>query len=219
MGDQDHAAIAPAAVEAPAAKAAKKTKVKGKESTSGSPLFKDMVMDAIITQKERSGSSLSAIKNHVSSKYKVDVAKKAGILNRALKKMCDEGVLVAGAPPGRKGAGCFKVSQEEKSRLADAVKAAAKKVKAQQKQSLGKAASKAPKKVAKMSAGKKAVKGESAGKKISAKKSAGKKVSSKKSALGAKKPIAKSNKVAGKKGAAVGAKKKVAPKSIKAMKK
>merc|ERR1711971_892756 len=208
MGDQDHAAIAPAAVDAPAAKAPNTAKVKGKESSSDSPLFKDMVMDAIITQKERSGSSLSAIKNHVSSKYKVDVAKKAGILNRALKKMCDEGVLVAGAPPGRKGAGCFKVSQEEKSRLADAVKAAAKKVKAQQKQSLGKAASKAPKKVAKMSAGKKAVKGESAGKKISAK-----------SALGAKKPIAKSNKVAGKKGAAVGAKKKVAPKSIKAMKK
>merc|ERR1712172_367194 len=160
----DHAAIAPAAVEAPAAKAAKKTKVKGKESTSGSPLFKDMAMDAIITQKERSGSSLSAIKNHLGSKYKVDVAKKAGILNRALKKMCDEGVLVAGAPPGRKGAGCFKVSQEEKSRLADAAKAAAKKLKAQQKQSLGKAASKAPKKVAKKSAGKKAIKGASAGK-------------------------------------------------------
>merc|ERR1712192_92831 len=160
--------------------------------------------------KERSGSSLSAIKNHVGSKYKVDVAKKAGnIVNRALKKMCDEGVLVAGAPPGRKGAGCFKVSQEEKSRLADVAKAAAKKLKAQQKQSVGKAASKAPKKVAKMSAGKKAIKGASAGKKISAKKSA----------LGAKKPIAKSNKASGKKGAAVDAKKKVAPKSIKAMKK
>ena len=52
--------------------------------------------------------------------------------------MCDEGVLVAGAPPGRKGAGCFKVSQEEKSRIADAAKAAAKKLKAQQKQGLGK---------------------------------------------------------------------------------
>merc|ERR1712172_329655 len=215
----DHAAIAPAAVEAPAAKAAKKTKVKGKESSSGSPLFKDMVMDAIVTQKERSGSSLSAIKNHLGSKYNVDVAKKAGILNRALKKMCDEGVLVAGAPPGRKGAGCFKVSQEEKGRLADAAKAAAKKLKAQQKQSLGKAASKAPKKVAKKSAGKKAAKGASAGKKISAKKSAGKKVAAKKSASGAKKPVAKSSKAAGKKGAAVGAKKKVAPKSMKAMKK
>merc|ERR1712216_828821 len=169
-------------------------------------LFKDMVMDAITTQKERSGSSLSAIKNHVGSKYKVDVAKKAGILNRALKKMCDEGVLVAGAPPGRKGAGCFKVSQEEKSRLADAAKAAAKKLKAQQKQS---AISKAPNKVAKMSAGNKAAKGVSAGKKMSAKKSA----------LGAKKPIAKSSKAGGKKGAAVGAKKKVAPKSIKSTKK
>merc|ERR1712192_255305 len=123
--------------------------------------------------------------------------------------MCDEGVLVAGAPPGRKGAGCFKVSQEEKSRLADSAKAAAKKLKAQQKQSVGKAASKAPKKVAKMSAGKKAIKGASAGKKISAKKSA----------LGAKKPIAKSNKASGKKGCSVDAKKKVAPKSIKAMKK
>merc|ERR1719352_525801 len=207
--DQVHAAVAPAA----------KAQVKGKESSSGSPKFKDMVMDAIITQKERSGSSLIAIKNHLGSKYKVDVAKKAGFLNRALKKMCDEGVLAAGAPPGRKGAGCFKVSQEEKSRLADAAKAAAKKLKAQQKQSLGKAASKAPKTVAKMSAGKKAAKGASAGKKVVKGASAGKKISAKKSALGAKKPIAKSSKAAGKKGAAVGAKKKVAPKSIKAMKK
>merc|ERR1740123_2144900 len=202
--DQAHAAIAPAAVEAAKAKALKKkTKVKGKESSSGSPKFKDMVMDAIITQKERSGSSLSAIKNHLSSKYKVDVVKKAGILNRMLKKMCDEGVLVAGAPPGRKGAGCFKVSQEEKGRLADAAKAAAKKLKAQQKQSLGKAASKAPKKVAKKSTGKKAAKGASAGKKISAKKSA----------LGAKKPVAKSSKAVGKKGVAVGAKKPIAKSS------
>ena len=73
---------APAVVEAPAAKATKKTKVKGKDSASGNPKYKDMVMDAIITQKERSGSSLGAIKNHLGSKYKVDVAKKAGILNR-----------------------------------------------------------------------------------------------------------------------------------------
>merc|ERR1719489_558580 len=116
--DEIQAALGPAAAEAPAAKAMKKkSKVKGKESSSGSPKFKDMVMDAIITQKERSGSSLIAIKNYLSSKYKVDVLKKAGILNRALKKMCDEGVLVAGAPPGRKGAGCFKVSQQERCRL------------------------------------------------------------------------------------------------------
>ena len=102
--------------------------------------------------------------------------------------MREEGVLVAGAQPGRKGAGCFKVSSEEKSRMADAAKAAAKKLKAQQKQGLGKVswmdiqiclkcaslqvASKAPKKVAKASAGKKVAKGASAGKKMSAKKTA-----------------------------------------------
>ena len=41
-----------------------------------------MVVDAIITQKERLGSSLSAIKNHLSSKYKIDVDQKGGALNR-----------------------------------------------------------------------------------------------------------------------------------------
>ena len=80
--DQAQAVDAPAVVEAPATKATKKTKVKGKDNSSGNPKYKDMVMDAIITQKERSGSSLGAIKNHLGSKYKVDVAKKAGILNR-----------------------------------------------------------------------------------------------------------------------------------------
>ena len=64
----------------------------------------------------------------------------------------------------------------------------------------------ASKKVAKMSAGKQIVKGATAGKKISAKKSA----------LGAKKPVAKSNKAGGKKGAAIGAKKKLVPKTNKA---
>merc|ERR1712037_263147 len=108
MSSVEQAVEAPAVVEAPAAKATKKTKVKEKGSSSGNPKYKDMVMDAIITQKERSGSSLGAIKNHLGNKYKVDVAKKAGILNSVLKKMREEGVLVAGAQPGRKGAGCFK---------------------------------------------------------------------------------------------------------------
>ena len=124
--------------------------------------------------------------------------------------MREEGVLVAGAQPGRKGAGCFKVSAEEKTRMAQAAKAAAKKLKAQQKQGLGKVgfihliccvtvfvqvASKAPKKVAKASAGKKVGKSASAGMKVSAKKAA----------VGSKKPVPKSNKAAGKKGATVAA--------------
>ena len=73
---------APAAAKAPPVKIAKKTKAKGKGSSSGNPRFKDMVIDAITTQKERSGSSLGAIKNHLSSKYKVDAVKKAVTLNR-----------------------------------------------------------------------------------------------------------------------------------------
>ena len=99
--------------------------------------------------------------------------------------MREEGVLVAGAQPGRKGAGCFKVSSEEKSRMADAAKAAARKLKAQQKQGLSKVkssdyflqiclncavlqvSSKAPKKVAKVSGGRKSVKSAPAGKKLS----------------------------------------------------
>ena len=57
---------------------------------------------------------------------------------RVLKKMREERILVAGAQPGRKGAGCYKVSQEEKIRIAEAAKTAAKKLKAQQKKGLGK---------------------------------------------------------------------------------
>merc|ERR1712066_1216101 len=127
---------------------------------SDKPKFKDMVIDAITTQKERSGSSLSAIKNHLASKYKVDLDKKSGILNRQLKKMGDEGVLVRGAQPGRKGAGCFKLSAEEKGRMADAAKVAARKLKAQSKHGFGKVSVKAPKKILKkkgVSAGEKKV--------------------------------------------------------------
>merc|ERR1719147_175540 len=149
--------VAPAVAKASATKAVKKNTSNAKklQESSGKPKYKDMVMDAIITQKERSGSSLGAIKNHLSSKYKVDMTKKAGVLNSVLRKMREEGVLVAGAQPGRKGAGCFKVSAEEKARMALADKIAAKKLKAQQKKGLGKVASKASKKVAKVRAVKK----------------------------------------------------------------
>merc|ERR1719175_241860 len=183
--DQAPAVEAPAVeVPPPKKKKVKKTQVKGQDSSAGKPKYRDMVIDAITTQKERAGSSLITIKNHLGSKYKVDVVQKAGALNRVLKKMREEGVLVAGAQPGRKGAGCFKISPEEKSRIAAVSKAAAKKLKAQQKQGVGKASSKAPRKMAKVSAGKKAA----AASKV------GKKVSSKKPAVASKKPAPKSNK-------------------------
>ena len=43
--------------------------------------------------------------------------------------MRDEGAIVPGAQPGRKGSGCFKLSAEEKARIGDAAKSAAKKLK------------------------------------------------------------------------------------------
>merc|ERR1711928_174684 len=151
----------------------------GKGGVSIKPLYREMVVDAIVTQKERLGSSLSAIKNHLSSKYKIDIDQKSGALNRVLKKMREAGVLVPGAPAGRKGSGCFKLSADEKERRTIAQRAAAKKLKAQQKSTVGKVGSKAPKNIAK-----KAVK-KAPAKKAAAKKSATKRVSV------AKKPAAK----------------------------
>merc|ERR1712098_658659 len=99
---------------------------------------------------------------------------KAGALNRVLKKMREGGALVPGASAGRKGSGCFKLSAEEKERMTAAQRAAAKKLKAQQKSTLGRVGSKAPKKTAK-----KAVKKAPAKKASAANKSATKKVAAK----------------------------------------
>merc|ERR1712013_308969 len=162
-----------------------KKKSKGAPNKGGVSM-KEMVVDAIVAQKERLGSSLAAIKNHLSSKYKIDVNQKAGTLNRVLKKMREEGVLVPGAAAGRKGSGCFKLSAEEKERMTVAQRAAVKKLKAQQKLGSGKVGSKAPKKIAK-----KAGKVKAPGKKASAaKKSATKKASLAKR-IAVKKPVAK----------------------------
>ena len=84
---QDAAAVPAPSVEPAKTKASnikKKSKrpVPNKGGASIKPLYREMVVDAIITQKERLGSSLAAIKNHLSSKYKIDVNQKAGALNR-----------------------------------------------------------------------------------------------------------------------------------------
>ena len=84
---QDAATVPAPGVEPTKTKASNiKKKSKGaipnKGGASIKPLYKEMVIDAIVTQKERLGSSLSAIKNHLSSKYKIDVNQRAGALNR-----------------------------------------------------------------------------------------------------------------------------------------
>ena len=63
---------------------AKKSPTEGK--TSSNPTLKDMVIEAIVAQKEKSGSSLDAIKKFLGSKYQIDTVKQAGRLNRYLNK-------------------------------------------------------------------------------------------------------------------------------------
>merc|ERR1711934_107101 len=161
-----------AAVQGKAAKMTAKKSSAGK-SVSGNPSYRDMVIEAISVQKEKSGSSLDGIKKFLGSKYNVDISNKAGLLNRTLKKMSEEGVLVPGAQPGRKGSGCFKLSAEEKARMADAARSAAKKLK-----EAGKVTNKASKKV---------------GKKVGG---SVKKVPTKKAAVSVKKPVPKAKKLA-----------------------
>ena len=80
---QEAAAVLASNVETAKMKASNiKKKPKQAVSNKGGVSMKEMVVDAIVTQKERLGSSLSAIKNHMSSKYKIDVNQKAGALNR-----------------------------------------------------------------------------------------------------------------------------------------
>ena len=63
---------------------AKKSPTEGK--TSSNPTLKDMVIEAIVAQKEKSGSSLDAIKKFLGSKHQIDTVKQAGRLNRYLKR-------------------------------------------------------------------------------------------------------------------------------------
>ena len=72
--------------EAVKGKVAKMTakKSSAEKSSPGNPSYKDMVIEAIMVQKEKSGSSLDGIKKFLGSKYHIDVAKQAGLLNRCL---------------------------------------------------------------------------------------------------------------------------------------
>ena len=70
-----------AAAEGKVAKMTAK-KSSAEKSSSGNPSYKDMVIEAITVQKEKSGSSLDGIKKFLGSTYHIDVAKQAGRLNR-----------------------------------------------------------------------------------------------------------------------------------------
>ena len=78
----DEAAAAPAPAAAPAKKAAKAKKPKAKPTH---PKTSAMVLAAVKALKDRKGSSLPAIKKYIAAEYKVDVAKLAPFIKKAIK--------------------------------------------------------------------------------------------------------------------------------------
>merc|ERR1719318_1100562 len=104
---------------------------------------------------------------YLQGNYKVDAASATLLMNKALKKMTTDGRLVAGAQAGKSGAGCYKVSVEEKTRIKQVEKAAAKKLAAAEKVSTKKSTA-SKKKAAKPGGSKKKVV-KAAGKKKAAK--------------------------------------------------
>jgi hypothetical protein len=132
----------------------------------------------------------------------VDAATSPPMMNKTLKKMTTDGRLVAGAQAGRSGAGCYKVSAEEKMRIKQVEKAAAKKLAAVDKKKV--LVKKTAKKPATATGLKKSAKKSAAGKKVVVKKLETKKAGAKsmkkvaKASTGAKmkKGTAKPKKVA-----------------------
>ena len=179
------------ATDAPAPK-----KVAAPKKAADHPPVAVMVDAAIAALKERSGSSLAAIKKYIAANYKVDVAKLKTFIKNYIKKSVASGKLTQ--TKGTGAAGSFKLAKVEKPKKKVVKKEkAAKKPKATPKKPKAKkaAAAKSPKKTPakKPAKAKKAAatpKKAAAAKKPAAKKPAAKKAATPKKPA-AKKPAAK----------------------------
>ena len=154
------------------------------KKSSNHPTYAEMISAAILSLKDRTGSSRQAIAKYVCANYQVDADKAAFNLRRALKKGLEDGVFKTARQSG-KGAGSFRLVEKKKK------KPSVKKAKPSSKKSAVDAAKKA-----KSSAKKKpAVKAVAAKKSKAGKKSGTSKAKSvsKKSKVG-KKPVKSSKK-------------------------
>merc|ERR1712050_717814 len=77
------------------------------------PKYSVMIAAAIISLKDRTGSSRQAILKYICANYKVDAAKAGQHLRMALKAGIKKGTLKMAKESG-KGAGCFKLVKVEK---------------------------------------------------------------------------------------------------------
>ena len=148
------------------------------------PKYIEMIVAAITTLKERTGSSRQAIVKYIKANYKVGDSSDVHV-KMALKRGVVSGVLIQ--PKGTGASGSFKVAKKEEPKKKAAKKPAAKKPAAKKPTAKKPAAKKAAKKSTPKKA---AAKKKPATKKPAAKKSTPKKAASKKKAA-VKKPAAK----------------------------
>lgn len=129
MVDSAPVQVAAAPIAAPAAKKPKAPRVKKPGSKPSHPPTSQLVNAAIRALKERSGSSLQAIKKYIAVNNKVDADKLSPFIKRYLRKATASGRLVQ--TKGKGASGSFKLSAtskvEKKKNIKPAKKAGAKK--------------------------------------------------------------------------------------------
>ncbi|CAL1302172.1 unnamed protein product [Larinioides sclopetarius] len=151
---EETAAVAATPAAATPKKKAKSGAVKSKANPPTHPKVSEMVVKSITTLKERGGSSLQAIKKHISSQYKVDIDRLTPFIKKYLKSAVAAGTLVQ--TKGKGANGSFKLSKKAK---APAKKTAKPKEKAEKKKKpAAKKSTGGTKKVAKPKSPKKAKK-------------------------------------------------------------
>ena len=87
------------------------------KKSSDHPTYAEMISAAILSLKDRTGSSRQAIAKYVCANYQVDADKAAFHLRRALKKGLEDGVFKTARQSG-KGAGSFKLVEKKKKKPA-----------------------------------------------------------------------------------------------------
>merc|ERR1712045_657608 len=152
MGISPSRNIVATMVDTPAAE--KKAKAPAKpRAKPAHPKTSEMVVAAIKALKERTGSSLAAIKKYIAANYKVDIVKLAPFIRKALKKGVESKQLVM-VKASYKLSKEAKVEKKPKKKVVKKKKPAAKKPKTPKKKPAAKKA-KTPKKAAKKPAAKK----------------------------------------------------------------
>ncbi|XP_078583887.1 uncharacterized protein LOC144866400 [Branchiostoma floridae x Branchiostoma japonicum] len=158
-----------------AAASSPKKASKPKKAPAAHPPTTAMITAAVESLKDRTGSSVPAIKKYIAANYKFDVDKKSHFIKRALKALVEKGTLLQ--VKGTGASGSFKINVAAKKA---AEKAAKKTTKKPVKKPKAKKAT-TPKKSTKKPAAKKSTK-KTPAKKPAAKKAATKKTPVKKAA-------------------------------------